>query len=78
VTLSREQLADDPKTKYLKWFWIWERDLLELARRHKLWREKAYELGFSDDKINKFWSFPDEGRHIRYMLNPFYIQVEEQ
>lgn len=74
MTLSREQLEDDPKTKYLKWFWVWERDLLELARRHQPWREKAHELGFTDPKIDRPWTFTDSGKRIRYMLNPDYVE----
>src|SRR5579864_4487361 len=84
--LSKEQLEDDPRTRYMKWFWIWERDLLELARGHPAWREKAHELGFTDEAIDRirdesapgwkrYWPFPDEGRRLRYMLNPFYRET---
>jgi hypothetical protein len=77
MTLSKKQQDDDPKTKYQKWFWLWERDLLHLAHSFPAWREKAHELGFMDVKIDTPWTFPDAGRLIKYMENPFYKERQE-
>jgi hypothetical protein len=51
---------------FMAFFYIWERDLLELARQYPGWRSRAAELGFSDAKIDAPWTFPDEGRRIAY------------
>ena len=67
MTLSKDQLASDPKTKFMKFFWLWERDLLECARRWPEWRAKAHELGFTDQKIDSAWTFADAGKLIRYV-----------
>lgn len=79
LSLAQKELE---KNKWMKWFHIWERDLLECARRWEPWRRKAHELGFRDEKIDALWTFPDAGRLIQYMENPFYgrdtIQVSEQ
>jgi hypothetical protein len=69
VTLSKKQLSDKPN--FMRYFYIWERDLLALANRHYDWRETANELGFTDAKIDSSWPHSDAGRHIRYMENPF-------
>jgi hypothetical protein len=110
MTLSKKQLEDNPKIKYRKWFWIWERDLLALAgdifdwhptdyevnqwssmmdayhnrpptdwrtildkdKCVTLWRQKAHELGFKDERIYALWPHADAGRHIKYMENPWW------
>jgi len=64
MTLSKEQ--GEEKVKYVRWLWIWGRDLLELAHRHQAWYIKALELGFSMEKIWTQWPHTDEGRHIAY------------
>ena len=71
MALSKQQI-EDQKFKFRKWFWIWERDLLELARRFSEWRREAHDLGFEDSKIDAAWTFPDAGRYIRYMENPWF------
>jgi hypothetical protein len=50
----------------MKFRYLWERDLLELARRDSGWRAKAYQLGFTDAKIDAPWTHRDEGRRIEY------------
>ena len=71
MTLSKEQIEYE-KLRFKKWFWIWERDLLECARRFLVWRIIANELGFSDEKINSSWIHTDAGRHVKYMENPYF------
>ena len=71
MTLSKEQIEYE-KLRFRKWFWIWERDLLECARRFSAWRIIAHELGFSDEKITAPWIHADAGRHIKYMENPYF------
>jgi hypothetical protein len=68
MSLSKDQI--EAKEKFQKWFWIWERDLLECARRYPEWRELAHELKFKDKKIDAPWTFPDAGRLIKYMEIP--------
>ena len=63
--LSKDQIA--AQKKFLTHFHIWERDLLECARRWPGWRNLAHELGFTDQKINQEWAFKDAGRLIQYM-----------
>lgn len=75
MSLSKEQAANDPKTKFRKFFWLWERDILEAARRWAPWRDKAHELGFSDSKIDSPWSHVDAGRLIRYAEIPSYQEA---
>lgn len=70
MTLSKAQIADDPKTKYLTHFWIWERDLHWLAERHEEWLKKAMELGYGAVWLAKHWTHPDAGKQIRYMEIP--------
>jgi len=69
--LSKAQIQAE-KFRFRKWFWIWERDLLELSRRFTAWRSIAHELGFQDEKIDAVWTFTDSGRHIKYMENPYF------
>ena len=71
MTLSKEQL-DYQKLRYRKWFWIWERDLMWLARQFSAWRDKAHELGFNDEKIGSVWIHDDAGAQIKYMENPWF------
>lgn len=75
MTLSKAQLEID-RLKWRKWFWIWERDLLWMAAKHPAWRPVAHRLGFIDAKIDAPWTFPDAGRHIKYMENPFFAEVK--
>jgi hypothetical protein len=65
MALNKEQL--EHKNKFMTSFHIWERDLLECARRWPEWRRKANELGFKDMKIDQVWDFKDAGRLIQYM-----------
>jgi len=65
---SKEQLAN--RSKFMTHFHIWERDLLECARRWSAWRAMAHQLGFKDEKIDKPWTFQDAGRLIQYMEIP--------
>lgn len=65
MSLSKEQV--EAKEKFTNFLWIWERDLLELARRYPAWQDKANELGFSDEKIIRPWPHNDEGRHVAYL-----------
>lgn len=69
MSLSKDQ-QELEKLRFKKWFWIHERDLIECARRWQPWRIVAHGLGFTDAKIDAPWTFPDEGRLIRYMENP--------
>lgn len=62
--LSKQQTAQ--KGKFMTHFHIWERDLLECARRWPAWTVVAHDLGFTDQKINQPWTFADEGRLIQY------------
>jgi hypothetical protein len=64
VTLSKEQA--EAKERFQRFLWIWERDLLEAARRWPAWHDKAIELGFSEEKIFNGWMHADEGRQIAY------------
>jgi hypothetical protein len=66
--LSKQQI--EQRDKFKTHFHIWERDLLECARRWPEWRDKAHELGFIDAKIDSPWEFEDEGRLIQYMRIP--------
>jgi hypothetical protein len=68
VTLSKQQ--QEAKDRFQKFLWIHERDLLWLAQRHPAWRVKAHELNFRDEKIDAVWTFPDEGRLIKYTALP--------
>jgi hypothetical protein len=68
--LSKEQLVQ--RDKFKTHFHLWERDLLECARRFPAWRSKARALGFRDEKIDGPWTFSDAGRLIQYMENPFH------
>lgn len=63
--LSKQQIQQ--KSKFMTHLHIWERDLLECARRWPAWRASAHELGFSDENIDKPWTFPDAGRLIQYL-----------
>lgn len=72
MALSKTQIVDKERNR---WFWLWERDLLECARRWAPWRNKAHELGFTDEKIDATWEHIDAGRLIKYMENPFYREV---
>lgn len=65
MTLSKEQA--EAKDKFTKLLWIWERDLLELARRYPAWHDKAVELGFTDERILRKWGHTDEGRQLAYL-----------
>lgn len=47
-------------------FYIWERDLLHMAKQESGWRSLAKHLGFKDAKIDATWTHPDEGRRIPY------------
>jgi len=47
-------------------FYIWERDLLYMAKKEEGWRKLANALGFRDEKIDAEWKHPDEGRLIPY------------
>jgi hypothetical protein len=47
-------------------FYIYERDLLQMAKEQPGWRLLANRLGFKDAKIDAPWTFPDEGRLIPY------------
>ncbi len=49
---------------------VWERDLLECAKRWPAWRRKANQLGFRDEKIDSNWSYKDAGKLIQYMEIP--------
>lgn len=69
MTLSKKQIEVD-KLKYRKWFWIYERDMLYLAKKFPAWRAKVHELGFQDRKIDSEWTHEDAGRRIKYMENP--------
>ena len=71
MTLSKEQIEAD-KLRFRKWFWIWERDLLECARRFPAWYVAARSLGFNEDKIAVPWTHSDAGRHIKYVENPYF------
>lgn len=62
--LSKDQLAQ--KNKFTTHFHIWERDLLECARRWAPWRTLARKLGFTDKKIEAPWTFKDAGKLIQY------------
>jgi hypothetical protein len=66
--LSKQQIAY--KRRFMTHFHIWERDLLECARRWAPWRALAHELGFKDEKIDKPWEFKDAGKQIQYMEIP--------
>jgi hypothetical protein len=44
--------------------YIYERDLLECARRWPGWRDKAYTMGFRDAYIDSPWQHKDEGRRL--------------
>lgn len=74
MTLSKTQI-EHAKLKFRKWFWIWERDLLECARQSPAWYFMARSLGFSDAKIMTPWTHPDAGRHIQYMENPWFKET---
>jgi hypothetical protein len=50
----------------MAFFYIWERDLLHMAKQDAGWRSVAHKLGFMDAKIDAPWAFPDEGRYIAY------------
>lgn len=69
MSLSKQQIAE-AKERYSRWFWIYERDLLECAKRYPAWRVLAHELGFTDTKIDGEWKFTDAGRHIKYAEIP--------
>lgn len=66
MSLSKAQAELDPKLKFMRFFWLQERDILECARRWEPWRVKARELGFTDAKIDAPWTHADAGRLIRY------------
>lgn len=68
MSLSKTQIED--REKFTRWFWIWERDLLECARRWAPWRVLAHTLGFTDEKIDSTWEHADAGRLIKYMEIP--------
>jgi hypothetical protein len=51
---------------FMAYFYIWERDLLYMAKQEPGWRALANQLGFKDEKIDAPWMFPDEGRRIAY------------
>ena len=56
--------------KFRTHFHLWERDLLECARRWPGWRMTAHQLGFTDEKIDQVWEFEDAGRLVQYMEIP--------
>lgn len=74
MALNKQQLED--KEKWMRYFFIWERDLLEAARRWSAWRSLAHSLGFTDKKIDTPWTFPDAGRQIKYAENPFWARKQ--
>lgn len=51
---------------FMAFFYIYERDLLYMAKQEPGWRKLANALGFKDAKIDAPWMFPDEGRLIPY------------
>ena len=51
---------------FMAFFYIWERDLLHMAKKEPGWRALANKLGFIDTKIDAPWTFPDEGRRVAY------------
>jgi len=51
---------------FMAFFYIYERDLLQMAKEQPGWRKLANQLGFKDAKIDAPWTFPDEGRLIPY------------
>jgi hypothetical protein len=65
MSLSKQQL-DDQK-RFLIWFFIWERDLLECAKRWTAWRQLAKAKGFNTESIDAPWLHQDAGRLIKYM-----------
>lgn len=71
MTLSKEQIEYE-KIRFQKWFWIHERDLLQMAKEQPAWREAAHDLGFTDKKIDSPWPHADEGRLIKHMENPWW------
>jgi hypothetical protein len=71
MTLSKQQIEHE-KLRFQKWFWIWERDLLQMAREYPAWRDKAHSLGFQDAKIDAEWTHADEGAQLKYMQNPWF------
>lgn len=75
MSLSKAQLEVDPKVKFRKFFWMFERDILEAARRWAPWRELAKELGFTDQKIDASWNHSDAGRLIKYGDIPSYQEA---
>lgn len=56
--------------KFMTHFHLWERDLLWMASRYPAWRNKARQLGFTDQKIDQPWTFQDAGKLIQYMEIP--------
>lgn len=71
MTLSKKQLlAQSSKPTSMTHFALWERDLLECARRWPAWKEKANELGYTDEKIFSFWPHVDSGKLVFYMPIP--------
>lgn len=71
MTLSKKQKAESDPQKY---FYLWERDLLQMAKEHQAWRDKAHELGFTDTKIDAPWPHADAGRKIAYMVDPWWAE----
>lgn len=60
---------------FMMFYYIWEKDLLELAKRDEGWRARANRLGFTDKKIDTPWPHKDEGRRIEYEAIP--VRVPE-
>ena len=51
---------------FMAYHYIWERDMLQMAKEQPGWRALANRHGFTDAKIDAPWTHPDEGRFIRY------------
>lgn len=64
MTLSKTQRAEQGMD-FSRFLYLWERDLLELARRFPGWRAIARNEGFSDEKIDAPWPHMDEGRRVK-------------
>lgn len=63
---TRHPLYASGSVCFMAFFYLWERDLLQMAREHSNWRMLANKLGFRDAKIDAAWEFPDEGRLVPY------------
>ena len=63
---SRHPMYANGTICFMAFFYIWERDLLRLAKQEQGWRKLANALGFKDVKIDAPWTHPDEGRLVPY------------